>query len=382
MRADLADWIALNMIRGIGPRTANQLLDRFGSPAQVFVASRLALEKEGLKSETIAELHDSEILEKANAEIERLEKLSAQVITRDDEAYPPLLREIHDPPIALYVRGDLARACQQPCLAIVGSRRCSTYGLNAAQSLARDLAANGLTIISGLARGIDAAGHRGALEAGGLTIAVVGTGLETTYPKEHKKLEEEIIAHGAVISEFPLGTPPLPQNFPYRNRILSGLGFGVMIVEAAEHSGSLITARLAYEQGREVFAVPGNITSQTSFGPNFLIKDGAKLVQHWRDVVEELPREIKERILGVNWGVKQAGQEGTPSNVQPLFEAVALTDSEHKVMELLTADAPSHIDQLLIASGLNQPELVSALLSLEMKDRIKQLPGKSFIRKL
>ncbi|MGH9847783.1 MAG: DNA-processing protein DprA, partial [Blastocatellia bacterium] len=193
---------------------------------------------------------------------------------------------------------------------------------------------------------------------------------------------EEILAQGAVISEFPLGTPPLPQNFPYRNRILSGLGFGVMIVEAAEHSGSLITARLAYEQGREVFAVPGNITSQTSFGPNFLIKDGAKLVQHWRDVVEELPREIKERILGVNWGVKQAGQEETPSNVQPLFEAVALTDSEGKVMELLSADAPSHIDQLLIASGLNQPELASALLSLEMKDRIKQLPGKSFIRKL
>lgn len=382
MRADLADWIALNMIRGIGPRTANQLLDRFGSPAQVFATSRLALEKEGLKSETIAELHDSEILEKANAEIERLERLSAQVITRDDEAYPPLLGEIHDPPIALYVRGDLARACRQPLLAIVGSRRCSTYGLNAAQSLARDLAANGLTIVSGLARGIDAAGHRGALEAGGLTIAVVGTGLETTYPKEHKKLEEEILAQGAVISEFPLGTPPLPQNFPYRNRILSGLGFGVMIVEAAEHSGSLITARLAYEQGREVFAVPGNITSQTSFGPNFLIKDGAKLVQHWRDVVEELPREIKERILGVNWGVKQAGQEETPSNVQPLFEAVALTDSEGKVMELLSADAPSHIDQLLIASGLNQPELASALLSLEMKDRIKQLPGKSFIRKL
>ena len=382
MRADLADWIALNMIRGIGPRTANQLLDRFGSPAQVFAASRLALEKEGLKSETIAELHDSGILEKANAEIERLERLSAEVITRDDEAYPPLLREIHDPPIALYVRGDLVRASRQPCLAIVGSRRCSTYGLNAAQSLARDLAANGLTIVSGLARGIDAAGHRGALEADGLTIAVVGTGLETTYPREHKKLEEEIIAHGAVISEFPLGTPPLPQNFPYRNRILSGLGFGVMIIEAAEHSGSLITARLAYEQGREVFAVPGNITSQTSFGPNFLIKDGAKLVQHWRDVVEELPREIKERILGVNWGVKKNGEDESPSNVQPLFEAVALTDSERKILDLLTADAPSHIDQLLLASGINQSEMASALLSLEMKDRIKQLPGKSFIKRM
>src|SRR5262249_23666822 len=162
------------------------------------------------------------------------------------------------------------------------------------------------------------------------------TGLETTYPKEHWKLEEEIIATGAVISEFPLGTPPLPQNFPYRNRVLSGLCFGVMIVEAAEHSGSLITARLAYEQGREVFSVPGNITSQTSFGPNFLIKDGAKLVQHWRDVVEELPREIKDKILGI----RRIDKDENLTNVQPLFEAVDMTEGERKVFDLLTADAP------------------------------------------
>ncbi len=378
MRADLADWIALNMIRGIGSRTANQLIDRLGSPAQIFAASRLSLEKEGLKPETIRELHDSEILEKANAEIERLEQLGARVVTLNDEEYPPLLREIHDPPIALYVRGDLKKACDQPCLAVVGSRRSSTYGLNAAQSLSRDLAANGLTIISGMARGIDASAHRGALEAGGLTIAVVGTGLEMTYPKEHKKLEDEIAASGAVISEFPLGTPPLPQNFPYRNRVLSGLGFGVLIVEAAEHSGSLITARLAYEQGREVFAVPGNITSQTSFGPNYLIKDGAKLVQQWQDVVEELPRDVKEKILGV----RRPKQDDEQSNVQPIFEAVALTEDERRVFDLLTADVPSHVDQLLISSGMNSSELMTALLGLEMKDRIKQLPGKSFIKRM
>jgi len=366
------------MIRGIGPRTANLLIDRFGSPAQVFAASRLSLEKEGIKPETIQELHDSEILEKATAEIERLEQLGASVVTLEDDEYPPLLREIYDPPIALYVRGDLKRACARPCLAVVGSRRCSTYGINAAQSLSRDLAENSLTIVSGMARGIDAAAHRGALEAGGLTISVVGTGLETTYPKEHKKLEEEIAASGAVISEFPLGTPPLPQNFPYRNRILSGLGFGVLIVEAAEHSGSLITARLAYEQGREVFAVPGNITSQTSFGPNFLIKDGAKLVQHWRDVVEELPRDMRESILGVNRPTRDDGQ----SNVQPMFETVALSDDERKLLDLLTADAPSHVDQLLISSGMNSSDLMTALLGLEMKDRIKQLPGKSFIKRI
>jgi DNA processing protein len=394
MRADLADWIALNMIRGIGPRTANQLIDHFGSPAQIFAASRLSLEKEGLKPETIRELHDSEILEKANAEIERLEQLGAVVITLEDDDYPPLLREIYDPPIALYVRGDLKKACARPCLAVVGSRRSSTYGVNAAQSLSRDLARNGLTIVSGLARGIDAAAHQGALEVArefskesskgigeeirGLTVAVVGTGLETTYPKEHKKLEDEIAASGAVVSEFPLGTPPLPQNFPYRNRVLSGLCLGVLIIEAAEHSGSLITARMAYEQGREVFAVPGNITSQTSFGPNFLIKDGAKLVQHWRDVVEELPREVKDRILGVDRPKSGASQ----TNVQPMFETVAMSDDERTVLGMLTADAPSHIDQLLISSGMNSPDLMSALLGLQMKDRIRELPGKSYIKRI
>ncbi|HEV2666211.1 MAG TPA: DNA-processing protein DprA, partial [Blastocatellia bacterium] len=336
--------------------------------------------------ETIQELHDSEILEKANAEIERLERLGAVVITLEDEDYPPLLREIYDPPIALYIRGDLKRACARPCIAVVGSRRCSTYGVNAALSLSRDLAQNGLTIVSGLARGIDAAAHRGALEvakesareSGALTIAVVGTGLETTYPKEHKKLEDEIAANGAVISEFPLGTPPLPQNFPYRNRVLSGLCFGVLIVEAAEHSGSLITARLAYEQGREVFAVPGNITSQTSFGPNYLIKDGAKLVQQWRDVVEELPRDLRDRILGVD---RPKGNDAQ-SNVQPMFETVALSDDERKLLDMLTADVPSHIDQLLISSEMNSSDLMTALLGLQMKDRIRELPGKSFIKRI
>lgn len=376
MRADLADWIALNMVRGVGPRTANQLLSRFGSPAGVFAASRLALGKEGLKPDTVEELKDSSILEKATAEIERLEKLNAQVITLEDDEYPDLLREIHDPPIALYVRGDLPKAMGRPALAVVGSRRCSTYGVNVAESLSRDLASHGLTIVSGLARGIDAAAHRGALESGGQTIAIVGTGLETTYPKEHKKLEEQIIASGAVVSEFPLGTPPLPQNFPYRNRILSGLCFGVLVVEASEHSGSLITARLANEQGREVFAVPGNITSQTSFGPNFLIKDGAKLVQLWRDVVDELPREAKERLFGIE------RPASTKSNVHPIFDVVDLSESERKILDILSADVPAHIDQLLISSEMSSSDLMNALLGLEMKDRIKQLPGKSFIKRI
>ncbi len=378
MSSDFVDWIAFNMIRGIGPKTANQLIDTFGSPAEVFAASRQALEKAGLKTETILELRDSTILEQAQAEIERLEVIGARVITQDDADYPGLLREIHDPPIVLYVWGDI-ESLDRPCLSVVGSRRCTTYGINAAQSLARDLAAHGLTIISGLARGIDAAAHRGALEAGGRTVAVVGTGLETTYPKEHAKLQEEIISAGAVISEFPLGTPPLPQNFPYRNRILSGLSLGVLIVEAAEHSGSLITARLATEQGREVFAVPGNITSQTSFGTNYLIKDGAKLVQYWLDVVEELPAETRDLVFGV----ERPLQQNDPAMVcHPLLDALEFSADESAVLDLLAADVPSHIDQLMMSSDLNLPRLMRALLDLEMKDRIKQLPGKSFIKRL
>ena len=378
MRVDLADWIALNMIRGIGPRTANLLLDYFGTPANVFAASRDRLTAEGLKPETIAQLHDTEILDKAQAEIERLEALGAQVLTLADEAYPQLLREIYDPPIVLYVKGDLASALSQPGIAVVGSRRCSTYGTNAANFLARELALHGVTIISGLARGIDGAAHRGVLEAGGKTIGVIGTGMDVNYPKEHKKLTEEIAATGAVVSEFPLGTPPLAQNFPYRNRVISGLSLGVLVVEAAEHSGSLITARLANEQGREVFAVPGNITSQTSFGPNFLIKDGAKLVQQWRDVVEEFPPHLKESLFGL----KHQDASATSLPTQPSFEAVALSPNEQKILALLTADVSSHIDELLVSSGLSSPDLSSALLGLEMKDRIKELPGKCFVKRL
>ena len=374
MPGDTADWVALNMVRGIGPRSANQLLREFGNPSNVFTASRLALERSGLKPETIRDLHDREVLVRADEEIERLAPLGIELLTLGDPDYPALLREIPDPPLVLYLRGRWREAIAQPCLAVVGSRRSSSYGVNAAASLARDLAAQGLTIVSGLARGIDAAAHRGALEGAGLTLAVVGTGLDTTYPAEHHPLSREIAAAGAIISEFPLGTPPLPQNFPYRNRILSGLCFAVLIVEAAEHSGSLITARMAAEQGRDVYAVPGNITSQTSFGPNYLIKDGAKLIQCARDVLEELPTDLRQRLLGLPAHPDQG--------VQTNIDSVILTPAEQIVIDLLSADAPAHIDQLLLASQLSSPEMVNALLGLEMKDRIIQLPGKSFLRRL
>ncbi len=379
MREEIADWVGLNMIRGIGPLLANKLLREFRTPANIFTASRRLLERHGLGVETIRELHGGEVLERAAAEIERAEALGIRLVVLADEEYPPLLREIHDPPLALYIRGNREAVLAQPCLAVVGARRSSSYGVNAARSLARELAGSGMTIVSGLARGVDGAAHRGALEAGGLTVAVVGTGLDSTYPREHASLAEEIVATGALISEFPLGTPPLPQNFPYRNRILSGISFGVLVVEAAEHSGSLITARLATEQGREVFAVPGNITSQTSFGPNYLIKDGAKLVQCGNDVLVELPRRMRERLAGIEWG--DDAVTGVP-RAQATLESLLLSDSERRIYDLLSADVPAHVDQLLIASGLAASEMMSALLALEMKDRITQLPGKSFLRRL
>jgi DNA processing protein len=319
-------------------------------------------------------MQSREVHDRAAAQLRALAEIGGAVITLDDARYPALLRETYDPPILLYVKGDFERAIAQPAIAVVGSRHCSTYGRNVAEKLARELAERGVTVVSGLARGIDSTAHRGALDAGGLTVAVMGTGLDAVYPKENVKLAGRIIEHGALVTEFPLATPPVPQNFPFRNRIISGLSFGVLIVEGAERSGSLITARMAYEQGRDVFAVPGNITSSKSFGPNYLIKDGAKLVQTWRDVVEELPLELKAGILAT---------ERTESRADQLtLDAVALSDDERKVLAMLKADESIHIDQLIAASGFASGQLMVALLQLEMADRIKQLPGKCFVRKI
>jgi DNA processing protein len=300
-------------------------------------------------------------------------RLGGEVLILSDKRYPSLLRETYDPPIVIYCAGDVDLALSQPAIAIVGSRRCSTYGRNVAEKLSRELAERGVTVVSGLARGVDSAAHRGALEGRGLTIGVMGTGLDAVYPKENRKLAARIAEQGALITEFPLATPPASQNFPFRNRVISGLVLGVMVVEGAERSGSLITARLAYEQGRDVFAVPGNITSAKSFGPNYLIKDGAKLVQTWRDVIEELPGDIKAAILSAERGVQ--------SLKQPV-EVVDLTDSERRVLKMLSADAPVHVDLLIAKAGLGSGELMGALLKLEMRDRIRQLPGKCFVRRV
>jgi DNA processing protein len=376
----MKEWIALNMTPGVGPRAAARLLERFGSAEGVFGALRSELERLRLRPEAVESIALRDRFAEAVRELERVREIDgADVLVLDDGAYPQLLREIPDPPLTLYVRGKWAECLDAPCVGIVGSRRCSAYGQNVALSLARELASRGVTIVSGLARGIDAAAHRGALEASGRTVAVLGTGLDEVYPRDHQKLAAEILERGgALVTQFPLGTPPVAENFPYRNRIISGLSLGVLVVEASENSGSLITARLALEQGREVFAVPGSITSRYSFGTNFLIKGaGAKLVQAWQDIVAEFPPEIAAGILPPESGKKN----GAGRSSEPALPA-DLSDAERAVVKLLSTDEPIQIDLLSEATGLAVAELSGVMLSLEMRDLVRQLPGRCFVRKL
>ena len=310
--------------------------------------------------------------------MENVKNSGGDVLILDDGSYPYLLREIADPPITLYVRGDWQACFDAPSIGVVGSRRCSTYGENASTFLARDLAERGICIVSGLARGIDSAAHRAAIDGKGKTIAVLGTGINQVYPKENAKLVEQILeSGGAIVSQFPLETPPIPENFPYRNRVISGLSLGVLIVEASERSGSLITARLAMEQNREVFAVPGNISSKNSFGTNYLIKSGAKLVQQWQDVVLELPSEISAAIMP-----PQIDEKTSIKPTQQKLIPADLTESERKIYMLLSPDEPLHIDILVEASALSVSEVSNALLGLDLRDLIRELHGKNYVRRV
>ena len=377
----MKDWIALNMTPGVGPRVTARLLEHFGSAEAIFDAPRRELALLRLQPDAIESIVNRELHERAESEIERVRKLGGDIIVLDDGVYPSLMRETYDPPVVLYVKGAWAECLERPCVGIVGSRRCSTYGQNAALMLARELAQRGVTIVSGLARGIDGAAHRGALEAGGRTVGVMGTGLDQVYPRDHKKLADDILKNkGALVTQFPLGTPPVSENFPYRNRVISGLSLGVVVVEAAENSGSLITARLAMEQNREVFAVPGNITSRNSFGTNYLIKGaGAKLVQQWQDIVSELPAEIAAELLPPPSNrSKKKGELVDQLKLTP----PDLTEHERAVFKLLSTDAPLQIDALAESTKLSITQLTAALLTLEMRELIRALPGKCFVRKL
>jgi DNA processing protein len=300
-----------------------------------------------------------------------------RIVSCEDVLFPARLKQIYDPPLVLYVRGDVD-ALSLPGIAVVGTRHPTPYGIGMAERLACDLAARGLCIFSGLARGVDAAAHRGAIHAKGKTVAVFGTGVDVIYPRENTRIADQILAfNGALISEFPLGQFGAPQNFPIRNRIISGLAIGVLVVEAAEYSGTRITARCALEQSRDVFAVPGNVTNKNSWGPNTLIKQGAKLAATWEDIWEELPTDVRLTLEPANAGESQ--QEGTAS----LFkEDTVSSPHEKRILKVLKADVATQIDEIVecLEPKLSSSEIFAALFELELSGKVKQLPGKNFVK--
>ncbi|HTT32091.1 MAG TPA: DNA-processing protein DprA [Methylomirabilota bacterium] len=366
-------WLALTLTPGLASRLCARLLRQFGSPDGVFRASLAQLEACQLPSEPAQALVQKKAFPRAEKELAGTRKIAGcSLLNWTEPEYPQNLLQIYDPPVLLYVRGD-PLVLNLPSISIVGTRKPTLYGTQMAQRLGRELAVRGLVVVSGMARGIDAIGHQGAMEAHGRGIGVLGTGIDVCYPKENKKLYEKVLERGAIISEFPLRTHPAPENFPVRNRIVAGLPLGVVVVEGAQYSGSLITARLAMEFGREVFGVPGNVTQPVSFAPNQLIKQGAKLVTCGADVVEELPTPIRAALV-------QAEQP--EAEQRNLLAGAALNGSEKKLYELLSAEQPIHIDDIVERSGLNSSEVLATLFNLEMKGIVRQLPGKQFCKVL
>lgn len=360
------DWLALSLAPGIGGKTFHLLLRRFGSPERVFSSRRKDLEEiAGLKNRTIEAIKSSDLKKTAEREMSRLRTLNIHIIQWGTEKYPNYLANISDPPPLLYVKGTLLPEDERS-VAVVGSRQASAYGLGVCKKICTELAWRGWTVVSGMARGIDSAAHWGALDGGGRTLAVWGTGLDVVYPPENLALSKEIVSSGAILSEFPLGTPPEPGNFPVRNRIISGLSLGVTVVEATVRSGSLITARMALDQDRQVFAVPGSVGRPGVEGPHRLIKEGAKLVESAEDIVEELLPMLDRRLHG--------DIERLPIDEQP-----ELNEKEQQLWELLGMD-PLHIDAIASAVDLALAETAELLLRLEIKGLVKQLPGTFFVR--
>ena len=371
-----AQWLALALTPGLGPTKARRIIEFFGSVQALFRASLTELEAAGLRAVSAQSLGTGRSMELAQDELAKAASAGVNIVSLDDLAYPAQLKQIYDPPLILYVRGTV-ETISQPGIALVGTRHPTPYGSGMAERLACDLAARGLVIFSGMARGVDTAGHRGAIAGKGKTVAVFGTGVDVIYPKENSRLLEQILAlGGAAISEFPLETFPAPQNFPIRNRIISGISLGVLVVEAAEYSGTRITARCALEQNREVFAVPGNVTNKGSWTPNTLIKQGAKLVATWEDVWEELPGEVRLTLLPEGSGESQAGQTAS------LFGETELSPHEKKIFAMLKSDEATQIDEIVerLEPGLSSSEIFAALFELELAGKVKQLPGKNFVR--
>src|SRR6266852_2764603 len=370
------EWLALSLTPGLGPTRARRVVEHLGSASAVLRASLTELEATGILASSAQSLATGKSMELAREEMARATAANVKIVSLEDSSYPAQLKQIYDPPMVLYVRGN-SDAIFQPGIALVGTRHPTPYGSGMAERLACDLAARGLVIISGMARGVDTAGHRGAIAAKGKTVAVFGTGIEVIYPKENTRLVEQILAlGGAIISEFPLGTFAAPQNFPIRNRIISGISVGVLVVEAAEYSGTRITSRCALEQNREVFAVPGNVTNKNSWGPNTLIKQGAKLTATWEDVWEELPPQVRLALTPATGDESQAGQTAS------LFGESELPPHERKILKLLKADEATHIDEIVEAleADLSSSEIFAALFELELAGKVKQMPGKNFVK--
>ncbi|MFA4983742.1 MAG: DNA-processing protein DprA [Candidatus Omnitrophota bacterium] len=358
--------LALNLIGNIGSRRLQGLLRCFGSASRIFSARRQELVRACGIGENIASRIASFNSEALSREFSLAKSHGLSIITQSERDYPENLKNIPDPPLVLYVRGSLSRD-DNLAFAIVGSRLASVYGLTNSEHLAGELACLGFTVVSGMARGIDTAAHRGALRAGGRTIAVIGSGFNHIYPRENKGLAERISENGAVISEFPIDTVPLKQNFPRRNRVISGLSLGVLVAEAALNSGALITADFALEQGREVFALPGKIDAMTSSGTNGLIKQGAKLVSGIEDILEELKSPLMARVC-------RRQKEGSPEINRDSV------DREEALLYNLIPKDPVSLDDIIEKSSFGIPRLSALLLSLEFKRLIRELPGKNFVR--
>jgi DNA processing protein len=367
-------WLALILTPGMGATRTLRAMSRLSAPANLFAATLTELEGLAMPAASCRFVFEGQAKAAALVEVQRIEEQGASFLTHDCDAYPERLREIYDPPAVLWYRGDVS-FLSKPGIAVVGTRHPTPYGSGMAQTLSRELASRGIVILSGMARGVDTKAHEGALEAGGKTVAVWGTGVDVIYPKENKKLAENILARGGcILSEFPLGTFPAPQNFPVRNRILSGMSVGVLVVEAAEHSGTRITARCAMEQNRDVYAVPGNVTNKGSWTPNTLIKQGAKLTATWEDVWEDLPSQVRLQL--------EDTLESRGGATASLFGETNLSGPELVVFEQLRHDESVQLDELIekLDGKLQSPEIFTALFELELSGKIRSLPGKHYVR--
>jgi len=366
MAEDIFYWLALALTPGVGSILIKRLLERFKTPEAIFqTPMKELLEIEGLGEKVASEIQKGPLERAVERELSLLNKVGGKILTLKDDDYPKRLKEIYDPPALLYVRGALRKE-DELAIAMVGSRKTSPYGRWITEKISQDLAHHGVTIVSGMARGIDTLAHRGAIQGGGRTLAVLGCGVDVIYPSENRNLFNQIIEQGAVVSEFPMGSPPEGGHFPKRNRIISGLSIGVVIVQASAESGSLITAGYALEQGREVFAVPGNVGAEGSRGTNQLIKEGAKLVESSEDILEEiLPQWRRENEITLKAG-------------PPIPD---LTEEE-KILFSLLGETPLHIDGIIRESRLDPGKVSSLLLNLELKGLISQWPGKCFSKKI